>query len=180
MSEIRSTELTDAVELDACGLQCPGPIMKMNQKMVELTDGDILKISATDPGFSVDAEAWCKKTGNTFIKTEKEDKAYVVYAQKGGSKSHSPVAASANGTTMVVFSGDLDKALASLIIANGAAAMGKDVTLFFTFWGLNILRKHENVKVKKSLIESMFGMMMPQGSKRLKLSKMNMGDWARR
>ncbi len=76
---------------------------------------------------------------------------------------------------MVVFSGDLDKALASLIIANGAAAMGKDVTLFFTFWGLNILRKHENVKVKKSLIESMFGMMMPQGSKRLKLSKMNMG-----
>lgn len=52
--------------------------------------------------------------------------------------------------------------------------MGKKVTMFFTFWGLNILRKHEKVPVKKSLMDSMFGFMMPRGSKRLKLSKMNM------
>ena len=76
---------------------------------------------------------------------------------------------------MVVFSGDMDKALASFIIANGAAAMGRPVTMFFTFWGLNILRKSEKQRVKKSVVEKMFGVMMPRGSRKLKLSKMNMG-----
>lgn len=76
---------------------------------------------------------------------------------------------------MVVFSGDMDKALASFIIANGAAAMGRPVTMFFTFWGLNILRKPEKQRVKKSVVEKMFGAMMPRGSRKLKLSKMNMG-----
>lgn len=64
--------------------------------------------------------------------------------------------------------------MASFIIANGAKASGKDVTMFFTFWGLNILRK-ENVKVRKSFIDNMFDMMMPKGAKNLTLSKMNMG-----
>ena len=67
---------------------------------------------------------------------------------------------------MVVFSGDLDKALASFIIANGAAAMGSKVTMFFTFWGLNVLRRAERVRVKKNLIERMFGWMMPRGAER--------------
>ena len=75
---------------------------------------------------------------------------------------------------MIIFSGELDKALAALIIANGAASMGRKVTLFFTFWGLNILRKNERVHVKKSPIEKMFGIMMPRGSKKLGLSRMNM------
>ena len=74
-----------------------------------------------------------------------------------------------------MFSGDLDKVLASFIIANGAASMGRPVTMFFTFWGLNALRKANAVKPKKSTIEKMFGMMMPEGSSKLKLSKMNMG-----
>jgi peroxiredoxin family protein len=77
--------------------------------------------------------------------------------------------------TMIMFSGDLDKAMAGLIIANGAAAMGDDVTIFFTFWGLNILRKAQKIKVRKSLMEAMFGWMMPRGADRLSLSKMNMG-----
>ena len=68
----------------------------------------------------------------------------------------------------------MDKALAAFIIANGAKASGYDVTLFFTFWGLNILRK-ENVTVKKSFIDKMFGFMMPKGADKLTLSKMNMG-----
>jgi len=59
-------------------------------------------------------------------------------------------------------------------MANAAAAMGRKVSMFFTFWGLNILRKSEKVKVKKDLISKMFSMMMPRGSKKLKLSKMNM------
>ena len=76
---------------------------------------------------------------------------------------------------MVVFSGDLDKAIASFIIANGAATMGKKVTMFFTFWGLNVLRKPEKIKTPKNIIEKAFGMMMPRGSKKLGLSRMNMG-----
>ncbi|MFW5923860.1 MAG: DsrE/DsrF/DrsH-like family protein [Planctomycetota bacterium] len=76
---------------------------------------------------------------------------------------------------MVVFSGDFDRAMASFIIANGAAAMGSEVTMFFTFWGLNVLRKDENVETDKTFIERMFGRMMPRGAEKLGLSRMNMG-----
>lgn len=81
----------------------------------------------------------------------------------------------ANKKTIIVFSGDLDKAMASFIIANGAAAMGDKVSMFFTFWGLNILRKPASVKLKKSFLEALFGMMMPKGAGKLGLSKMNFG-----
>jgi peroxiredoxin family protein len=77
--------------------------------------------------------------------------------------------------TIILFSGDFDKVMAALIIANGAAAMGDDVTIFCTFWGLNILRKPEKVQAggAKSTLQSMFGKMMPKGTKKLGLSKMN-------
>lgn len=77
--------------------------------------------------------------------------------------------------TIIMFSGELDKAMASLIIANGAAAMGDDVTIFFTFWGLNVLRKAQKIKIKKQFMENMFGFMMPRGAEKLGLSKMNFG-----
>jgi peroxiredoxin family protein len=83
--------------------------------------------------------------------------------------------------TIIVFSGDLDKAMAAFVIANGAAAMGDDVTMFFTFWGLNILRKPEKVKTgKKSFLQGMFGAMMPRGAGRLGISKMNFGGMGAR
>jgi peroxiredoxin family protein len=77
--------------------------------------------------------------------------------------------------TIILFSGDFDRAMAAFIIANGAAAMGDEVTMFFTFWGLNLLRKTEKVetKDKKSTLQSMFGKMMPKGTRKLGLSKMN-------
>ena len=77
--------------------------------------------------------------------------------------------------TIILFSGDFDRVMAAFLIANGAAAMGDDVTMFFTFWGLNILRRSEKVqtKDKKSTLQSMFGKMMPKGTGRLGLSKMN-------
>ncbi|GAX89838.1 DsrE/DsrF/DrsH-like family protein [Effusibacillus lacus] len=78
-------------------------------------------------------------------------------------------------STIIVFSGDLDKAIASFIIATGAAAMGKQVTMFFTFWGLNILRKDQYVPTKKSFLENMFAKMMPRGPEKLGISKMNFG-----
>jgi peroxiredoxin family protein len=77
--------------------------------------------------------------------------------------------------TIILFSGDFDKVMAAMIIANGAAAMGDDVTIFCTFWGLNILRRTEKVEsaTKKSTLQSMFGKMMPKGTGKLGLSKMN-------
>ncbi len=165
-----NSDTSDAIELDACGLQCPGPILSLTNKMKTLEDGDILKILATDMGFLEDSKAWAKQTGNTFISSGKEDKAYAVYIKKGGETKEQASIKAFTGSTQVVFSGDFDKAIASMIIANGAAAMGKEVSLFFTFWGLNILRKDKKANVKKTLKEKMFGFMMPRGSKKLKLS----------
>lgn len=163
--------------VDCCGMQCPGPIMKVNEALLAMEDGEVLQVSATDMGFARDVEAWCRRTGNTMLKTERKEKENIVYIKKGTAecniKEDMPTAR-IQGKTMVVFSGDMDKVLASFIIANGAAAMGRPVTMFFTFWGLNALRKPKKQGVKKPFIEKMFGAMMPRGAKRLKLSKMNM------
>lgn len=78
-------------------------------------------------------------------------------------------------TTIVLFSGELDKAIAAFIIANGAAAYDHEVTIFFTFWGLNALRKDEAIHTKKGLLEKALGWMMPRGPQKLGLSKMNFG-----
>jgi len=174
--DMKDIESKNVIELNACGLQCPGPILQLSEKMKELNDGDILKVSATDPGFIVDVQSWCNKTGNLFLGSNKTPNAFVANIQrKIVSNDNVSITNTNDSTTMVVFSGDLDKALASFIIANGAAAMGKKVTMFFTFWGLNILRKPEKIKVDKTFIEKMFGTMMPRGTNKLKLSKMNMG-----
>lgn len=77
-------------------------------------------------------------------------------------------------TTIVLFSGDYDKAMAAYIIANGAAAYDHEVTIFHTFWGINALRKQEPVAVKKGFLEKMFAKMMPRGAEKLGLSNMQM------
>ncbi|WP_314585518.1 CoA-disulfide reductase [Paenibacillus terrigena] len=170
---------TIQVTVDACGLQCPGPIMQVYQTISRMKDGEIAEVTATDPGFSSDIASWCEKTGNTLLESSFENKVCRVMIQKGSvnnavESQSSPVK---TGATLVVFSGDLDKTIASFIIATGAAAMGKPVTMFFTFWGLNVLRKSgpSDTTVDKDLMEKMFGMMMPKGPKALPLSKMNMG-----
>ncbi|MFE0505110.1 DsrE/DsrF/DrsH-like family protein [Peribacillus butanolivorans] len=76
-------------------------------------------------------------------------------------------------TTIILFSGDYDKAMAAYIIANGAAAYDHEVTIFHTFWGLNALRKDEPSKLKKGFLEKMFAKMMPRGSDKMGLSNMN-------
>lgn len=169
--------------LDVCGLSCPGPIKKVYEKIAEINDGDVLEVHVTDPGFKSDIASWCKRTGNTLLSVEKKDKAIIARIRKGDLEEslhelggHHQVEPRhvANDKTMVCFSGDLDKAIASFIIANGALAMGRRVTMFFTFWGLNVIRKSERVNVKKDFVSSMFAGMMPRGAKKLKLSNMNM------
>lgn len=136
-----------------------------------------------------DIKAWCEKTGNKLISNKFEDKKFKAQIMKGNVvvplntmaapvevPTGVPTAAPAkNGATMVVFSGDLDKAIATFIIASGAAAMGKEVTLFFTFWGLNILKRNDAPSTEKDMMAKMFSMMMPKGANDLPLSKMNMG-----
>lgn len=164
--------------LNCCGLQCPGPIMKVHEAISDMKENEVLKVSATDMGFAADIDSWCRRTGNTLVKTERQNKENIVYIKKGAEglkqNDENKVAELPQGKTIIVFSGDLDKVLASFIIANGAASMGRPVTMFFTFWGLNALRKSDMPSVKKPFMDKMFGAMMPKGSKKLKLSKMNM------
>ncbi|HEY82963.1 MAG TPA: hypothetical protein G4O01_06725 [Dehalococcoidia bacterium] len=82
--------------------------------------------------------------------------------------------------TIVMFSGDLDKALAGFILATTAASMGMDVSMYFTFWGLNIIKRNEGSIKSKGLARKLLGLINRGGSKRLKLSKFNMfglGTW---
>lgn len=164
------------ISVDACGLQCPGPILKLYNTVKDVNQGDVVSITATDFGFTNDVKAWCERTGNRLLALETEGGKITARIQKGMAEAPAAnhMAAATQDKTMVVFSGDLDKALAAFIIANGAAAMGQKVTMFFTFWGLNILRKDQYVPVKKNLIEKMFGWMMPRGATKLTLSKMHM------
>lgn len=166
---------SNVIAVDACGLQCPGPVMNLYEAISAAKDGDVINITATDPGFFADAAAWCARTKNTYVKGEKTGSGFSVWIKKGCEGADCNVSPRMyNDKSMVVFSGELDKAIASFIIANGAAAMGRKVTMFFTFWGLNILRKRGKVKVEKTFIEKMFGAMMPRGTSKLKLSNMNM------
>ncbi len=173
----RSLKATgNVVKVNACGLQCPGPIMQVHKALEVMENGDVLEITATDPGFATDIKMWCKKTGHTLLASGKADKNFYANIMKGTveQKLQQTIHSIPNNKTMVVFSDDLDKAIASLIIANGAVSMGRKVTMFYTFWGLNIIKKHEKVNAPKDLMAKMFSMMLPRGTKKLKLSQMNM------
>ena len=164
------------IEIDACGLQCPGPIIKLKKEIDKLEDGQRLRQKVTDAGFTKDVASWCNMTGNKLISCESEKgiiSAVIEKQKKSGSAVTTDVELPKN-KTMVVFSDDMDRALASLVIANGAAATGSKVTLFFTFWGLNIIKKTDKPKVQKDMMGKMFGKMMASDAGNLKLSKMNM------
>ena len=164
------------IRVDACGLQCPGPILKMKKTMDGLASGERVEITATDPGFPRDAAAWCSSTGNQLVSKEASGGKSVVIIEKGEPKSCNIVTScEGKGKTFIMFSDDLDKALATFVLANGAAATGQKVTIFFTFWGLNVIKKLHKPKMEKDIFGKMFGMMLPSSSKKLKLSKMSMG-----
>lgn len=157
--------------IDATGLQCPGPIMKVSDAINKAKDGEVFEIHCNDKGFKSDIGAWCSSSGNSLLEIKNEGREIVATIQKGTVQNKQNN--DKNAQTIVVFSNDLDKVFASFIIANGAKASGKDVVMFFTFWGLNVLRK-PNKKVKKGFIDNMFSLMMPNGADKLTLSKMNM------
>ncbi len=173
--------------IDAKELRCPGPIVKVADTLRELRKGSVVRVEATEDAFYSDIKVWCERTGNDLLSLEASEGIINARIKKSsGAISESTSIDSAAGTlsgkhiqlgddkTFIVFSGDLDKTIAAFIMANGAASLGRKVTMFFTFWGLNILRRSESVRTSKSFIEKMFGMMMPRGSRKLGLSRMNM------
>ncbi|MDP0495397.1 MAG: FAD-dependent oxidoreductase [Verrucomicrobiota bacterium JB024] len=178
----------EVVKLDATGLACPGPILRVKDAAQALKPGQVLEVSASDAGFKNDLPAFCRANGYECLSVAKEKGVVIgrlrlstdvlpagwrpasASAPRGGSSS-----GPRNGATLVCFSGDLDKAMASFIIANGAIAMGGKATIFFTFWGLNVLRKDPAPAVEgKSFMDKMFGWMLPRGADKLPLSQMHM------
>ncbi|HNV85794.1 MAG TPA: DsrE/DsrF/DrsH-like family protein [Candidatus Omnitrophota bacterium] len=171
-----SSNLKIALRIDACGLQCPGPILRLKTELDKIRPGEALEISSTDPAFAKDVEGWVKSTGNRLVNFKAENGILTAtVAKQINAPGQNTSFDYSKKKTIIVFSNDFDKAIAAFIIANGALAMGSEVTMFFTFWGLNVLRRPNPVLVKKNLIEKMFGRMMPRGAEKLSLSKMNMG-----
>ena len=164
------------IKVDACGIQCPGPILKLKQAMDVLAVGQQLEVRATDAGFPRDAEAWCRTTGHKFLGKRVEGGIQIVEIEKAAPQvvEATQPQTSEQGKTLILFSDDLDKTLATFVLANGAAATGKKVSIFFTFWGLNAIKKVRKPKVKKDIFGRMFGWMLPADSTQLALSKMNM------
>lgn len=164
------------IKVDSCGIQCPGPILKLKQAMDVLAVGQQLEVRATDAGFPRDAEAWCRTTGHKFLGKRAEGGIQIVEIEKAAPQvvEATQPQTSEQGKTLILFSDDLDKTLATFVLANGAAATGKKVSIFFTFWGLNAIKKVRKPKVKKDIFGRMFGCMLPADSTQLALSKMNM------
>lgn len=169
------------VKIDAKGLKCPGPIVKVADTIRTLQNGQQVFVEATEEAFASDIKIWCERTGNKLINMEVKPEIIEAIIEKNDlekqldNTENKGFAELPKGKTFVVFSGELDKTIAAFIMANGAAAMGREVTIFFTFWGLNILRKPHKVRVKKNIVEKIFGFMMPRGTLKLGLSRMNMG-----
>ena len=163
------------MRVDACGLQCPGPVLKLKESIDTINEGERIEIVATDAGFARDAQAWCNTTGNTLISSVEDKGKYTVIVEKGSPKSGKTVTSYSNkGKTFIMFSDDLDKALATFVLANGAAATGEKVTIFFTFWGLNVIKKVEKPQVSKDILGRLFGTVLKSNSQKLQLSKMKM------
>ncbi len=165
-----------ALSVDACGLQCPGPIMKLKQAIDKMQPGETIEVKATDPGFPSDAKAWCKSTGNAFLSETCQNGCHtiIIKKQQTAANPQTTCAPAEKNKTLICFSDNLDRAIATFILANGAAATGGKVSIFFTFWGLNVIKKKHGPAVKKTFTEKMFARMLPKSSDGLSLSKMNM------
>lgn len=164
------------IRVDACGLQCPGPILKLKQAIDKAEVGDRVEVISSDPGFLRDAPAWSASTGHPLLSCTSENGEIKAVFEKAGADvpvSDRAVQGSKN-KTFIMFSDDLDRAIATFVLANGAAATGHKVSIFFTFWGLNVIKKVKKPAVKKDFFGKMFGCMLPSSSKKLRLSRMSM------
>ena len=170
---IESEEGEPSVVVDVRALQCPGPVVRIKKEMDGLGVGAAMKVLA-NPLFAQDLNNWAKCSGHKVLKLEQKGTHLEAVLRKGAVGSCPATVGSANAAALILFSNDLDKALAAMILATGMAAAGMQVSVFFTFWGLSVLRRNPGPQVKKSLLNAMFGWMLPKGAQKLALSKMHM------
>lgn len=172
---IKESKDMKTITIDACGLQCPGPIMQLKKNYDQIGVGDRLEIKVTDQAFGEDLNGWCRMVGAKLLKMDNSGGIITATVEKEDNLQQCRVETKGDNKTLIVFSDDLDRALAAFVIANGAVASGKKVSIFFTFWGLNVIKRINKPAVKKDFLGKMFGFMLPASSKKLSLSKMNMG-----
>ena len=166
--------------LDVRSIPCPGPVVKLKAAFKDAAPGRGVRLLA-DATFEPDLLRWCSANGCISSGLRKNGAELEADIVKAGGATAAPAATPASAAppakhsvAIVLFSNDLDKALAALILANGLAASGADVGIFFTFWGLSVLRRNPAPSVRKGLVSRMFGWMLPTGAEKLALSKMNM------
>ncbi len=164
-------------QLDVRGLQCPGPILRVKEALEGLPPGQTLRIVADDPGFAADLPGWCQGTGAQLLELTRRDRLTEARVMRSAAPAAAtPAPAGPAASTLVVFSDSLDRVMAAFIIALSAAASGRQVTMFFTFWGLNALKRRPAVFTPgKDFISRMFGLMLPSDASRLPLSKLHLG-----
>lgn len=163
--------------IDLRQLPCPGPVVKLRQTFQNAADGTVFKVLA-DATFEGDLKRWCAANACRAAMVSRQGGELEARLVKGGAEpsvqSAEATAPAKHSVAIVLFSNDLDKALAAMILANGLAASGAEVGVFFTFWGLSVLRRNPAPAVRKNIISRMFGWMLPTGATKLALSKMNM------
>lgn len=180
---VSDAQTVPARELDVRGIPCPGPIVRLKKEMDALPDGAAIRLQAAAT-FLPDLKAWTRSNGHSIQNLFEEGDSLTALLQKKGafsvSQTSSPTLTAAGtpaeeSAAIVLFSNDLDRAMAALIIACGMASAGRKTGIFFTFWGLSVLRKNPAPPTRKSFVSRLFGWMLPKGSQKLSLSKMNFG-----
>lgn len=166
-------EVTGAETLDVRTLPCPGPVLKLKQKMDILPERGSIHLLAANT-FEADLFNWASNNGHTVANLKQNDDHLEADVIKGAAPVPDTAAPHGHEVSMVLFSNDFDKAMAAFILANGLAASGARVSIFFTFWGLSVLRKDPAPATKKSFLSRMFAFMLPRSAKKLALSKMSM------
>ena len=169
-----SSDINEPIHINAKGSQCPGPIMSLADGVKKAQNNQKIIVEATDPGFAKDAVSWAAVTGNTLESLDEKDGVITAVFIKTFNLGEAPIPIKEDMATIVMFSDELDKGLAAFNIALGALAMGMKVQVFFTFWGLSLIRKKRDGVDDKSFKEKLLGHVLPADDMSLSISHKNM------
>lgn len=141
------TEIKKDETIDVKGKSCPMPVLRTKKALDGLEDGKVLEVLATDKGSLSDIPAWADKTGNKVLEVKEEGGVIKFYVQKGAGEA--APADRKKKLSIIMTKGTLDMAYIPFIVGNTAAAMGMEVSIFFTFYGFSVInkKKYKNLKV---------------------------------
>jgi peroxiredoxin family protein/TusA-related sulfurtransferase len=146
------TEIKKDETIDVKGKSCPMPVLKTKKAIDGLEDGKVLEVLATDKGSLSDIPAWAGKTGNKVLEVVEEGDVIKFYVQKGAGEAEETTdtkpADRKKKVSIILTKGTLDMAYIPFIVGNTAAAMGMEVSIFFTFYGFSVINKKKYKKLK--------------------------------